>query len=183
MGSSPSSPISQRSKKIVDFKKKLYINIDLYLKPKFETNDKYHNYDIENLKLNSVLKKNLKDILLNAFTNKGNYNAIISENNILLISKIDKNHIKYLELNVVVEFIDYIEEKVNAEVIASPISSYINPNDILSKNTSNTNIEVMKLNVLSELFKYVSNQYGIIIPELTIVILANTLNNIHLYQK
>jgi hypothetical protein len=183
MGSSPSSLASQRSNKIVDFKKKLYIDIDLYIKPKFDQNEKFRNYDIEKLKLNSVLKKNLKDILLNAFTNKGNYNALISENNILLISKIDKNNIKYLELNVVVEFVNYTEEKVNTEVIATPISTYISPNDILSQNTSNTNFEVMKLNVLSELFKYVSNQYGIIIPELTIVILANTLNNIHLYQK
>jgi hypothetical protein len=164
----------------IDFNSKLYIVIDLYLKPKFEPKQ---NFNIDNLKTNVFLKKNLKDIIVNSLFDKYNRNVILYENNILLISKTDKDNIKYLEMNATVEFSEPIEKKAKLDIIPTSTPTFIYSSEILYNNFTNISIETLKMNILSELYNYVTNQYGIITSDITIIILQQTLNNIELYQK
>jgi hypothetical protein len=154
-----------QSSKIIDYNKKLFIVIDLYVKPKF---DYIKNFNIDNYKSNIVLKKNLINIILKSLIDKINYRILLSENNLILISKKDKENNEYLELNAIIEF---------DQPIFSKILNNVSENDIQS------NIEFYKLNILSEFYNYVSYKYGIITPDITLIILYNTLYNINIYQK
>jgi len=149
-----------QSNNIIDFNNKLYIVIDLYIKPKFEQKQ---TFNIDNLKTNIFLKKNLKEIIVN--------------------SKTDKDNIQYLEMNATIEFSEPLEQKVKLDIIPTSIPTFIYSNEILYNNFTNITIETLKMNILSELYNYVLNQYGIITPDITIIILQQTLNNIELYQK
>jgi hypothetical protein len=113
----------------VDFNKKLYIVIDLYLKPKFE---EIKNFDIDDYKTNKFIKKTVKDIIVNSLINKCNRSISLSEHNILLISKTDKDNIKYLEMNIMFEFSDLIESKPKIDIIQTPLSIYIHPNELFN---------------------------------------------------
>jgi hypothetical protein len=161
MGSSQSN----QSTKIIDYNKKLFIVIDLYVKPKF---DYIKNFNIDNLKNNVVLKKNLINIIIKSLINKINYRISISENNLILINKKDNDNIEYLELNAIIEF-------------GQPIFSKILNN--VSENKIESNIEFIKLNILNEFYNYVSNKYGLITQDITLIILYHTLYNINIYQK
>ena len=169
-----------QSNNIIDFNNKLYIVIDLYIKPKFEQKQ---TFNIDNLKTNIFLKKNLKEIIVNSLFDKYNRNVILFDNNILLISKTDKDNIQYLEMNATIEFSEPLEQKVKLDIIPTSIPTFIYSNEILYNNFTNITIETLKMNILSELYNYVLNQYGIITPDITIIILQQTLNNIELYQK
>ena len=148
---------SKEDTSIVDFNKKIYIVVDLYLKSKID--NKKLNFD--ELKMSVTLKKYLRDILMNAFS-KENLSVSLNENNLLLISKIDKNNerTEHLELNAIVE----LNQKENS--------------------TRELKIQKIKLNVLSEFYEYTSKKYGIVIsPDTTVIILYNTLSEIDIYQK
>lgn len=158
MGAIQSS--SKEDTGIIDFNKKMYVVIDLYFKSKIDNKK----LNFAELKTSVSLKKQLRDIIMNAFL-KENLSVSLSENNLLLISKVDKNNdrIEYLELNAVVEFSQTSKEE-------------------------NRSIELkrqkLKLNILSELFAYTSNKYGIVVsPDTTVIILHNTLSEIEIYQK
>ena len=84
---------------------------------------------------------------------------MLSENNLILICKKDKENNEYLELNAIIEF---------DQPILSKILNNVSENDIQS------NIEFYKLNILSEFYNYVSNKYGIITQDITLIILYNT---------
>jgi hypothetical protein len=171
---------ANQSNNNIDFNKKIYIVIDLYLKPKFEENQ---SFDIENLKTNSFLKKNVKDIIVNSLINKYNRNVILLENNILLISKTDKNNIKYLEMNAAIEFSGLLEPNVKTCIIPTSTPTYINPNEFLFSSLPDVTIDIIKMNVLNRLYEYVSNKFGIITPDITLIIEHQTLYNIEIYQK
>jgi hypothetical protein len=153
-----------QSNKIIDYNKKLFIVIDLYVKPKSDIK----NFNINNLKNNTFLKKNLIDIITNSLVNKLNYKILLTENNLLLISKKDKDDNEYLEINAVIEF--------NKPIVSNIFDNY-------TENNNQSNIEFVKMNILSEFYNYVSNKYGIIIPDITLIVLYNTLYNIDIYQK
>ena len=134
---------------------KLYMVIDLYLKSEF---DNELNLDV--LKTNDDLKKILKNIILNALVTNGHYIVLIDNANLWLVSGMDKNGVKYLELNAVAEF---YECKTDRHEISDNLRR----------------IEHMKLNILSEFFTYTSKQRNIIVsPDTTLVLLYNTLYNI-----
>ena len=153
-----------QSNNIIDYNKKLFIVIDLYVKPKSDIK----NFNINNLKNNTFLKKNLIDIITNSLVNKLNYKILLTENNLLLISKKDKDDNEYLEINAVIEF--------NKPIVSNIFDNY-------TENNNQSNIEFVKMNILSEFYNYVSNKYGIIIPDITLIVLYNTLYNIDIYQK
>ncbi len=155
---------SKQLNKIIDYDKKLFIVIDLYVKPKVDIK----NFNINSLKNNTFLKKNLIDIITNSLVNKLNYKISLTENNLLLISKKDKDNNEYLEINAIIEF-------------STPIVSNIFNNH--TENNNHSNIEFVKMNILSELYNYVSNKYGIITPDITLIVLHNTLYKIYIYQK
>jgi hypothetical protein len=171
---------TNQSNNNIDFNKKIYIVIDLYLKPKF---GEKQTFDIENFKTNSFLKKNVKDIIVNSLINKYNRNVILLENNILLILKTDTNNIKYLEMNAALEFSGLIQPNVNTGIIPTSTPTYINPNDILFSSLPDITIDIIKMNILSQLHEYVSNKFGIITPDITLIMLHQTLYNIEIYQK
>jgi hypothetical protein len=78
-----------QSNNYIDFNKKLYIVIDLYLKPKYEQT---RVFDIDKLKTDNILKKNIKDIIVNSLLKKYNHNVILLENNIIFVLKTDTNN-------------------------------------------------------------------------------------------
>ena len=164
----------------IEFNKSLYIVIDLYLQPKFEEK---HRFDINNFKTNSFLKKKLKDIIVNSLINKYNCDVTLSENNIILVSKTDSNNIKYLEMNAIVEFSNITQTKSKPDIIPTSTPTYIYPNDIIYNNLHNVTIEILKMNVLRELYEYVSNKYEIFTPDITLIISHQTIYNIHMFQK
>lgn len=142
----------------IDFNKKLYIVVDVYLKSKNENNQ----LNFSELKTNVSLKKHLRDILMNAIS-KENLSASLSDNNLFLISKKNNDRSEYLELNAIVEF-----------------------NQTSKDETSRCQLKIQKLkmNILSEFFEHTSNKYGIVVsPNTTVVILYNTLSEIDVYQK
>lgn len=150
---------SKEETNIIDFNKKLYIVVDLYLKSKTDT--KKLNFD--ELKTNVSLKGHLKDILIKAFA-KENCGIALSDNNLLLVSKNKKSknsEHNQLELNAIVEITEKPKDESNA-----------------------LKLQKLKLRILSEFYEYTSSQYGIVIsPHTTIVILYNTLSEIDVYQK
>ena len=74
---------SKEDASIVDFSKKLYIVIDLYFKSKID--NKKLNFD--EVKMSVSLKKQLRDIIMIAFS-KEKLSVSLNENNLLLISKL-----------------------------------------------------------------------------------------------
>lgn len=146
---------SKKEVNAIDFDKKLYIEIDIHLKSKYDNeliNDE--------LKTNHFLKKHLKEIITNGFV-KANCDVSIHDCNLWLISKKDKNDIDCLELNAIAEF--------NGK----------------SKNiSSDINMQTIKMHILSEFYTYTSKKYWIMIGRDTgVIILYNTLYAIDLYQK
>ena len=105
MGTTHSIP----STKYIDLDKKIYLVIDLYLKPK---DNYYKNFDINSLKTNAVFKKSLQDIIVSSLINRLNYSISLPENNLILISKKDKDNSIYLELNAILQF---TEKKTNTD--------------------------------------------------------------------
>lgn len=133
---------------------KLRIVINLYLKSEFDVK-----LNLDYLKTNDSLKKNLRCIILTALS-KGNYNVVMNDHNLWLVSKIDKNNIKYLELNADVEL---YECKPDDCKFSDSLIKMIN----------------MKLCILREFFIYTSNQRNIIIsPDTTLGLLHKTLYTI-----
>lgn len=169
-----------QSNNYIDFNKKLYIVIDLYLKPKYEQT---RFFDIDKLKNDNILKKNIRDIIVNSLLKKYNYNVILLENNILFVLKTDINNIKYLEMNTSLEFDEIIEEKVKPDIIPTSTPTFIYPNQIIVNNSNNITKETIKLNILSNLYEYVSNKLSINTADITLIILYQTLYNIEIYQK
>ena len=148
---------SKEDTSIIDFNKKTYIVVDVYLKSKNDNNK----LNFDELKTNDTLKKHLRDILMNAFAQE-NLLASLSDTNMFLIPKIDSDRTEYVELNAIVEFIQPSKNE---------------PLNVLK-------IQKLKLHILSEFFKYTSNKYGIVVsPYTTVVILYNTLSEIDIYQK
>jgi hypothetical protein len=164
----------------VDFNKKLYIVIDLYLKPKSEETK---NFDIDDYKTNKFIKKVVKDIIVNSLINKCNRSISISEQNILLISKTDKHNKKYLEMNIMFEFSDVIHSKPTIDIIQSPLSVYIHPNELFNNNSQDITLSIIKMSILSEFNNYVSDNYSIITADANLIISYQTLHNIDIYQK
>lgn len=149
---------SKEDTSIIDFNKKVYIVVDLYLKSK--NDNKKLNFD--ELKTNVSLKKHLKDILMTSFAQEKT-SVSLSDTNLFFVSKTNSERVEYLELNAIVEF--------NQPSINEP------PFNALK-------IQKLKLHILSEFYTYTSNKYGIVIsPDTTVVILYNTLNEIDIYQK
>jgi hypothetical protein len=164
----------------IDFNRKIYIVIDLYLKPKFEETK---NFDIDDYKTNKFIKKAVKDIIVNSLINKCKRSISLSDHNILLISKTDENNIKYLEMDIMFEFNDLLESKPRIDIIPSALSAYINPNEILNNNSQDITLSIIKMSILSEFYKYVSHKNSIFTLDTTLIILHQTLHNIDIYQK
>jgi len=154
MGSVTSTPT-----KYIDLNKNTYIIIDLYVKPK---NPSYKNFNINDLKTNEHLKKNLQNIIVSSLIDKFNYEVILTENNMLFTCKKDNDNEEYLEFNGIIQF---IQQDKNTKPIGC-----------ISK-------EEIKLFILNKLFDLFHNQYGIITPEITVLILYKTLYHIRVYQK
>ena len=165
---------STQSDKFIDCKKKIYIVMDLYLKSKFNYEK---NFDIDKLKTNSSLKNKIIDILVNSLIKNLSYKISIVDNNLIFITKIDENNIKYLEINTVLEFTKNNEKETDTITNNIPTSIYKNGNkEFISK-------EYIKLNIISEFFNYVNYKYEINIQYDNLIILYNTLYNIEIYQK
>ena len=167
MGTTHSIP----STKYIDLDKKIYLVIDLYLKPK---DNYYKNFDINSLKTNAVFKKSLQDIIVSSLINRLNYSISLPENNLILISKKDKDNSIYLELNAILQF---TEKKTNTD---SSTLTNIQQSEIVSDKIS---IEQIKLYILNKFFELFQNQYGIITPEISVILLYKTLYSIDIYQK
>jgi len=164
----------------IDFNKKLYIVIDLYMKQKCNYKN---NFDIDNFKSNEMLKKNLKDIIISALYNKCKYNVKLSDNNVILVSKKDKDGVNYLELNAIIEFENFEIIKIEPKMMYTGMSTYNDPKYILKNDALNITTKMLKLLVLSEFFKCTSNEYSIIINNDILLILDKTINHIDVYQK
>lgn len=164
----------------IDFKKKLFLVIDLYMKEKINFKS---NFDIDKFKSNEMLKKNLKDIIVSALNDKGKYTVKLSDNNIILVSKKDKDGIKYLELNAIIEFENFEIRKIETKMMSTFVSGYIDPKYVIKSDSVNVTTKMLKLHILSEFLKFASNEYGIIIDNYILQILAKTVNYIDLYQK
>jgi len=164
----------------IDFEKKLYIVFDLYVTPKSANKP---NYNIHSLKVDSSLKKHVKDIIISSIKRSNNYNVSITDSNLLLICKLDKNNISYFEVNSVIEFVDVIRNKGKTDVILSVMPGYIHPNQLLSYEQSNITTEMIKMNIINKLYSYISNKYGIITSDITVIISNETLQNLHIFQK
>ena len=171
---------SQNNYNIIDFNKKLYIVINLFLKPKYEETS---NFDIDNLKTNSFLKKKLKDIIVKSFTNKFNCNITLYENNIILVSKSDNNNIKYLEMNAMIEFGNIVESKPKIDIVPTSVQTYIYPKEILNNSSNDVSIPIIKMAILHELHNYVIHKWPILTPDITLIILYETIYTIEIFQK
>lgn len=155
----------------IDFDKRIYIVVDLYVSSKLEngfgsgssagSTTLAKKINLDEIKTNAVLKMHIKDIILSAFA-KAKCQVRVSENNILLILK-SKNNDDYLEMNTTVD------------VVPGPLSAGAYPDLTTQK---------IKLYILNELYAYTSNEYGVVIsPNVTLVFVNNTLHSIDVYQK
>jgi hypothetical protein len=172
--------VNQSNNINVDFNKKLYIVIDLYLKPKFE---EIKNFDIEHYKTNKFIKKIVKDVIVKALISKCNRNITLLEHNMILISKTDKNNIKYLEVNIMLEFSELIYTKPKIDVIQTSLPIYMNPNELINSNSQEITLSIIKMGIIGEFYNYISDNYGIITHESILIISQQTLHNIDIYQK
>ena len=149
---------NQSQSQSLETKFQICIIVDVYLKSEFDVK-----MNVDDVKTNDCLKKKLKEILLTALITKGNHNVSIDDSNLWLVSKMDENKTKYLELNAVVDFYE-------SNICEIP--------DNLKR------MKKMKLDILTEFFTYTSNQRKIFIPpHTTLVLLYNTLYNIDVYKK
>ena len=164
----------------IDFNKKIFLVIDLYMKEKFNNNN---NFDIYNFKSNNMLKTNLKDIIVSALNNKGKFTVKLSESNIILVCKKDNDGIKYLELNAIIDFENFEFKKIETKMMSTYMPAYIDPKYIINNDELNITTKTLKLLILSEFYKFTSTEYGIMIDNNILLILGKTINHIDVYQK
>jgi hypothetical protein len=164
----------------IDFNKKVYCIIDLYLIPKLSDTN---NFNIYEYKEDIGLKNYIKDIIIRIIENKTKRKIFISQDNLLLVCKKDSNENKYLEVNVSIGFKSVDESvKINYQLpIMSNTPTYIDTHQIIDSNK--INLFNISFTIRDAFYQDVINNVGILTSNKVLKLSTENILTVKLFQK
>jgi hypothetical protein len=166
--------------KSIDFQKKLYIIFDIYPIVNYKNGSKSNI-----LEQNDNFKKYIVHKIKKSINKLTNIQFIIP-NNIIIIVKINPENILYYEINVLVEFINVVQEKDNKNIqipMISSLMSNINIENIYQDNKIIT-FELLEKTILNVFMEDIINKKNIKIDKSNYISLNyDSIQNIQIYQN
>jgi hypothetical protein len=167
--------------KSIDFEHKLYIIFDIYPIVNYKNACKSNL-----LEQNNNFKKYISHKIKKSFNKITNIQLVIPNNNFIVIVKLNQENILYYEINMLVEFINVVQEKDNKNIqipMISSLMSNINIQNIYQDNKIIT-FELLEKTILNVFMEDIINKKNIKIDKSNYISLNyDSIQNIQIYQN